>query len=271
MTPRALLFVCATAAVAAVACRREGEVTVRGGDALAPTRILFGHQSVGDDIVQGLAEIGGFRIVDITTGGTAPSAGPWFAHARIGRNGDPRSKSDAFAALLDTPWGRQADVALHKYCYADIHADTDVAALFAEYRQTMGRLQQARPDVTFVHVTAPLVRVQAGPKAGIKKLLRRMPHHYADNFARERFNDALRREYGGRAPIFDLAALESSRPGAAAERIRFGPMSAGSLLPDYTSDGGHLNREGRLRMARALVVLLSGVAADRAVGARRAQ
>src|SRR5687768_257722 len=105
---------------------------------VARQRILFGHQSVGADILRGLAALATASPVaglHIAEAAAAPSDGPVFAHASVGRNGDPRGKTDAFARLLQAP--ARFDLALHKYCYVDVQPDTDVDALFADYRAAM--------------------------------------------------------------------------------------------------------------------------------------
>jgi lysophospholipase L1-like esterase len=76
---------------------------------------------------------------------------------------------------------------------------------------------------------------------------RRSPR-IADNARRELFNDRLRAEYGGREPVFDLAAIES------------GGVGPRSLRADYTEDGGHLNALGRRDVATALLALFSSIA-----------
>ena len=85
-----------------------------------------------------------------------------------------------------------------------------------------------------------------------------MPDHYQDNIARHEFNELLRIEYTQRAPIFDLEALECSRPGEDPEAISFlQGAKVYSLRPEYTTDGGHLNATGRARIAAELVEFLS--------------
>jgi hypothetical protein len=106
-------------------------------------------------------------------------------------------------------------------------------------------------------VTTPLMRVQSGPKALLKRLLGRSPGRYGGNFARERFNDLMRQAYGGREPLFDLAAIESTRPDGRREVIRSGGRSAHALVPAYTADNAHLNELGRRRVAEELLVFLA--------------
>jgi hypothetical protein len=233
---------------------------------LGTKRIFFGHQSVGANIMEGIAEIVrgepriGIRVTDDQA--ALSGSGGVFGHWAIGKNGDPRLKTDEFARLVEGPLGGRVDMAFHKYCYADIFDATDVDSVFDHYRQTMGRLRAEYPNVVFVHVTTPLVRVQSGPKAALKKLLGRSPARYASNMARERFNDLMRGTYGGKEPVFDLAVVESTRPDGERETIQFGGRTSHALVPAYTTDGSHLNEMGRRRVAEELLVFLARMPAS---------
>jgi lysophospholipase L1-like esterase len=127
----------------------------------------------------------------------------------------------------------------------------------------MAKARAENPEVTLVHVTVPLVTVQSGLKARVKKLLGREPDHYGDNRARERFNELMRREYASREPLFDLAAIESTRPDGSRETFEFGGVTSASLVPTYTTDGAHLNPDGRRRVAEQFVAFLADVAGGR--------
>jgi hypothetical protein len=234
---------------------------------LGTKRLFFGHQSVGENIMEGVAEAVrenpriGLRVA---RGEAAlDGGGGVFAHARIGRNGYPGLKTDEFARLMEGPLRGKVDLAFHKYCYADIAETTDVAAVFDHYQKTMARLRAEFPGVVFVHVTTPLVRVQSGPKAALKRLLGRSPGRYGANFARERFNDLMRTAYRGREPVFDLAAIESTRPAGGRETIRSGSQSGYALVPAYTTDNSHLNERGRRRVAEELLVFLARLPASK--------
>ena len=234
---------------------------------LAAKRIFFGHQSVGENIMEGVGELARAEPLTglhVAAGERALAGGGGvFAHGRIGRNGDPGLKTDEFARLLEGPLRGKVDVAFHKYCYADFSETSDVPAVFDHYRKTLERLRAEFPGVVFVHVTTPLVRVQSGPRAVLKRLLGRTPGRYGGNFARERFNDLMRGAYGGREPLFDLAAIESTRPDGRRETIRAGSRSGFALVPAYTTDNAHLNELGRRRVAEALLVFLARLPASK--------
>ena len=230
---------------------------------LAGRRVFFGHQSVGENIVDGVRDILaarpdiGFAVSDLPN--LAQLAEPGLYHARIGRNGDPGAKTDHFARLVDE--GLTADIALHKYCYVDFDEHTDVAAVFEHYRATMRRLAEEHPEVTFVHVTVPLTEVRMGPRDWLDKLLGRTPGEYAAAMVRARFNDMLRREYDGRAPLFDLASIESTRTDGARETFSYKDRTYEALAPEYSADGAHLSERGRAAAGAQLLALLADLAA----------
>ena len=238
-----------------------GEVPDPAWRDLAAKRIYFGHQSVGENVMEGVADLvrAEPRIGLRVRAGEAAldDSGGVFAHGRVGRNGEPGLKTDDFARRIEGPLRGRVDVAFHKYCYADILESTDVPAVFDHYQKTMARLRAEFPEVLFVHVTTPLVRVQSGPKAALKLLLGRTPGRYAGDFARERFNQLMRSAYLGKEPLFDLAAVESTRPDGSREVIRAGGRSGYALVPAYTSDNAHLNELGRRRVAEELLVFLA--------------
>ena len=160
--------------------RTMSELTEAAKSELAARRIFFGHQSVGDNIMDGVADLVrdqpglGLRIVGIDEARRLD--GGFLAHGHIGRNEEPATKTDEFARLLDEEGlASRIDIAFHKYCYVDFGQSTDVAALFEHYRTTMARLRASFPAVIFVHVTVPLTTVQSGPMAVLKGLFGKNP------------------------------------------------------------------------------------------------
>jgi len=160
--------------------------------AVADLRVYFGHQSVGANILQGVKELG-------------PTSGLRLAikDEFLAENGDPLRKLENFKKAVGE--GSRYDIALMKFCYVDIDADTDVRALFERYRATLAELRAANPRTSFVHVTLPLTMAQTGPKALAKRLLGRAPYGTIENVRRAEYNSLLRRTYGFRRPA-DLIA-----------------------------------------------------------------
>jgi hypothetical protein len=191
-----------------------------------------------------------------------------FGHTTVARNGDPLLKLQSFEqAFGEQPSG--VDIALLKFCFVDINANTDARALFGRYRSSIDGLRAKNPGTIFVHVTAPLTEVKDGPKAYVKRLLGRAPDEAIENTRREEYNNLMRQTYRGREPIFDLARVESTAPDGAAVTVEWNGSVAPAMVPAYTDDGGHLNSVGRLRAARELISVLAAVP-DGAPGARTA-
>lgn len=228
---------------------------------LARSRILFGHQSVGAGVMAGVARLvererAPLRVVAVTS--AADLAPGTLAHALVGVNGDPRSKLESFARLLGSGGPEGVDIALVKFCYADIEPGTDTASLFESYQRTLADLAASHPRTTFVHATAPLKIMQRGLRARAKRLLGR-PAGTADNARRGDYNALVREAYEGREPIFDIARIESTAPGGETTSIVWGGRRVPVLVPAYTDDGGHLNAAGQERAARELVRVLASV------------
>ena len=229
---------------------------------LAGRSVLFGHQSVGMNLLDGVVELASregapLRVLDVTG---APSSPPGtLAHLFVPENGKPEVKLKSFARALESLPPTGPDIALVKFCYVDFEPSTDPIALFDLYRSMIASLQAKRPATRFVHVTAPLSTVQVGPKAWVKRLLGRTPYGLAENARREEFNARLRAAYGDREPIFDLARVESTLPDGSRSTATWGGRSFPVLAETYTDDGGHLNERGRLKAARELVAVLAAV------------
>jgi hypothetical protein len=211
------------------------------------TRVFFGHQSVGMNVLDGVPGIyaaHGMKAPPIDQAGARPGTDSGFiGHAFIGENSEPLLKIGDFDAKMRSGIGQQADVAMMKLCYVDITSSTDVTALFGRYRETMAALARDFPDVTLIHVTAPLMTEQ-GSLSRLKSLLTGSDRFGpAENAARERLNALIRREYSG-GHLFDLAAAESTAPDGGRAAGTYQGQQYYRLHDGYASDSGHLNAEG---------------------------
>lgn len=235
----------------------DGAVTTAVLQTVAKKRIYFGHQSVGLNIIDGINDIlkehpdAGLRIVK-TTDPLALNS-PVFAHSMVGENEDPVSKINDFVRSMETGIGGKAEIAFFKFCYVDITRNTDVDKVFASYKSAMQRLKDKYPNTQFLHLTVPLSLSLPSLKGWIKGVLGREDNNIKKNV----FNAMLRREYGGRDPIFDLAAIESTYPDGRKASFISNGTTYYSLVPDYTHDDGHLNETGRRIMAGQLLKFLS--------------
>ena len=63
--------------------------------------------------------------------------------------------------------------------------------------------------------------------------------------------------YGGKEPIFDLAQIESTYPDGTRATFDWQGQTYERMIPEYGSDGRHLNESGRQRVAENLIMFLS--------------
>lgn len=229
---------------------------------LAASRVYFGHQSVGGNLIEGLRELsaGTPGPVTIVRGRRGPGTAA-LVEFPIGENGQPASKILDFAAALDQLGDGVGDIAMFKYCYLDITPHTDVQALFAQHRDAVREMRRRHPELDFVHVTAPLTTLEPGPKMLLKRLLGK-PTTRDANAKRNEFNAMLRKEYAGE-PMFDLARIESTRLDGSRSFFIAGADTVYTLAAELTDDGGHLNRAGRRAAAAEFANVVGRVAAAR--------
>jgi lysophospholipase L1-like esterase len=129
-----------------------------------------------------------------------------------------------------------ANVAFFKFCYVDFDDSTNATAVFNAYKTAMETLEAAHPGIKFVWWTAPI---------------------QTDYLAsRHEFNELVR-DYceANNKILFDIASIESHKPDDSETNA-----SQPTLYSGYTSDGGHLNDAGALRVARAWQWLMARIA-----------
>ena len=236
------------------------QVTAAEWDRLASRTIFFGHQSVGADILRGVRELMAdhpeirLRIVDGLSEPLGPA--PALVQFPIGRNGDPHSKNEAFRVFFDNRPGIANGVALYKFCYLDVDHATDPGRLFDDYNASINRLKATHSGLQIVHVTSPLTTVESPVKLALKTLLGRSTDREL-NVIRNEYNRLLRREFGGKDPIYDLARIESTREDGSRVFFVRDNQAVYGLAPELTSDGGHLNQTGRRAAAEQFLILLA--------------
>lgn len=227
---------------------------------LSGKQIVFGHQSVGRNIVDGLIETLrehpqiDLNIDDLANRENLPESG--FFHYLNGTNKQPLTKIRSFQEQLGKEPAKGADIAFFKFCYVDVRDGTNVAELFEDYKTAISGLKESHPETRIVHVTVPLTTVQTGPKAWIKKLIGRPLDGVADNIQRARFSQQLIEEYGGDGAVFDLARIESTMPDGSTVTFSNKGHEYAALAAVYSDDGGHLNRLGKSRVAEELLLYL---------------
>lgn len=239
---------------------------------LSKSRIYFGHQSVGMNIMDGVQEMSdqsevlNINIVDF--GPKAPidemkdftsenvnSDKGFFAHGGVGKNGQPLTKLRDFEKQIDEGFGGNLDVALFKFCYKDFNDKTDIEGVFKEYDDMVTRLNNKYPELVVLHVTSPLRNPRPYTWKNKLKLLFDVKSfaEYEFNLARASYNKMVIDAYGDKAPVFDLAGLEATRPDGSKETFVKNNKTYERIYPDYTYDGGHLTPLGRKVLTSGLL------------------
>lgn len=239
--------------------------------AISNKTIFFGHQSVGANIIDGLLALAGNEsVIEVKkySSVTGLERGR-LNHMYLGQNYDPFGKIRSFVQVLSNFDDNQPDIAFFKFCYLDVDTSTDVFRLFNFYKQAMAEIKKQHPETEIMHATIPLLQIQTGPKAWIKRALGKPITGLADNVARGRFNELLLAEYGARAVIFDIAQFESTYPDGGRESFVWEGKIYYALVHRYSDDGAHLNELGREILAVRLVQALSDAAQRHASKATR--
>lgn len=224
-------------------------------------RVVFTHHSVGVNILAGVerldGEAGGARLRIAPLEQAATLEGPVLGHGGGGRNTDPRSKIDAFAATIRGLPGLRPDVAFMKLCYVDFEPGTDVQALLGHYQRTLEALKREHPRTVFAHATAPLFRRPADLKSSMRRLLGLPVWEEAANRRREEYSRLLVERFAS-DPVFDLAGAEATGPDGRTADFELDGGRVRSLHPAYTDDGGHLNPDGQRVAGAAAIRFLAG-------------
>jgi hypothetical protein len=228
-------------------------------DTLASKKIYFGHQSVGFNIMDGVK----MHLKDNPNIGLHIAEGQSpdiftttvFAHDRNGKNGDPKSKIDAFCNAVESGLGNSIDMAGFKFCYVDFKKGTDVNDVFQYYKFKMKALQLKYPNLQIVHFTVPIRSLQKGPKGLINKILGR-EIGVSDNSVRQKFNDLLLNEFKGQ-PVFNIAQFESTFPDGSRCFTEVAGEKIYSMVPAYTYDSGHLSDKGKFIVSAHLLTFLA--------------
>ncbi len=231
---------------------------------LSEKKIYFGHQSVGFNIMDGITglmkENPQIKLNVVETDEPLKFNGGIFAHSRVGKNVDPKSKIDEFVKFIDQGIGKKADAAALKFCYVDIQAESDVENIFSEYTNTVTILRKKYPGMTIVHFTEPLTVVKTTWKTRLKKMLGKKDiWEYADNIKRNQYNELLINKYGGKEPILDIAEIESTLSDGKRVTFSLDGKIYYAMAREYTKDGGHLNEQGRKKVAEQLLLLLANL------------
>lgn len=219
--------------------------------------LFFGHKSVGSNLVDGLMMVKekypqfSLPVYDL---GQEYNGGPGLYQKMIGENRDTDSKMNDFFAH-QANFSTDNSVVGMKFCYIDITRDTDVNALFEEYRKRIAEFQRQNPGKRVIHFTAPLTSDATDIKSTIKRWLGKRVRGHGDNLQKRHYNELLLKEYGEDA-VFDIARFQSTLYGNARVAGRINGQAYYAMSPAYTNDGGHLNDYGKEYIATEFVKFL---------------
>ena len=206
---------------------------------LRDAHVYFGHQSVGANILSGLAELSNAAGIEVR-----------IDEAPIGQNTKPLEKFEDFAKRGESNVSDGTQLMAMKLCYVDFTPRTDVGGLIQAYAAAVDRVRKARPGTRIVHVTPPLMAQPSDLKSKMNRTLGRPVWEDQANAKRLEFKQKLLERFPGE-PVFDLSVVESTRPDGTKEEHEVDGKKVPMLFPGYTSDGGHLNETGRLVAAKA--------------------
>lgn len=201
---------------------------------LRGANVLWGHQSVGRDLIGGASALG---YPFSTVSGAADYGSVHLGEALIPENRDPERKIRSFTDLfVGHSIGSAVQVAAFKFCWIDFSTDTDLDALLTHYTAAVEQAQQRYPNVRFFHVTPPITSDE--PR---------------ENRVRVEFGRRLRERFASRAVVLDLSEIQSTRDdGTRCVRDR-----SAVLCDQYRSDEGHFNPEGARRAAKAFLFAIA--------------
>lgn len=228
-------------------------------DKVSEMKVLFGHQSVGGNIIEGINEILNdqqkekVRIVNLKETNAINDLN--IIHFYVGENEYPISKIKAFKEVMSTYSENKPDLAFFKFCYLDIDKNTNVEEVFSAYKDAITDLQQTYPDVKFAHITVPLTVNDSFVRGLVKKIIGRPDN----NLMRKKFNEMLMKEYSENSPIFDLAKIESSYADGSRNQNSSGDDTYYALVNEYASDSGHLNEQGRAIVSYEFLEFLNNI------------
>ena len=231
-------------------------------DSVRADKIMFGHQSIGYNIIDGLETLSsddpgrfGLNIINDPDKLTEPAFGHW----ANGNNTFPHGKIDAFETKMrgldsnGNVWAEVCNIAFFKFCYLDFNSlSLDIDSLFSHYIAAMDSLRNDFPNCKFVHVTVPLSALKFSSDK-------------QRNMNRHTYNQKLR-EYikNAESYLFDLADLEAHDENGNYQSFEYQGTSYPMMWYDssnpenngWSSDGGHLNSKGKKYVASALWSLL---------------
>lgn len=210
-------------------------------------RTVFGHQSVGWQVLQGVEmwadELGA---PDPTfpdyEGGGLPGSGGFLGHFYCGTNGNSFTKTAEFLSHLLNGLASQVDIVVLKFCYADLRSGSGYTPqqMFDDYKAWVDAVESQFPQLTVIYATTAIVMGENSDGA--------------NNGLRQTYNNLVRAEYGASGRLWDVADIESTDPNG--NKILYGGVE--SLYSGYASpDQRHIYGLGRTTVSAPLLQLIA--------------
>ncbi len=212
-------------------------------------RTVFGHQSVGWQVLQGVQMWADEFNQPTPTfpdyeSGSLPGSGGFLAHFYAGTNGDVFTKTAEFLSHLANGLASQVDIVVLKFCYADLRSGSSYTPqqMFDEYKLWVDTVESTYPALTVIYATTAIVMGQNSDGA--------------NNGLRQTYNNLVRAEYAASGRLWDVADIESTDPSG--NKVLYGGVE--SLYSGYASpDQRHIYGLGRTTVSAPLLQLIAGL------------
>lgn len=227
----------------------SGELDLATYNAALSKRTVFGHQSVGWQVLQGVGMWADeFNQPDPTfpdyEGGGLPGSGGFLGHFYAGTNGNAFTKTAEFLSHLQNGLASQVDIVVLKFCYADLRSGSGYtpAQMFTEYKSWVDTVESTYPALTVIYATQAIVMGENSDGA--------------NNGLRQTFNNLVRAEYGASGRLWDVADIQSTDPDG--NKVLYGGVE--SLYSGYASpDQRHIYGLGRTTVSAPLLQIIAGL------------
>lgn len=210
-------------------------------------RTVFGHQSVGWQVLQGVEmwadELGApDPIFPDYEGAGLPESGGFLGHFYCGTNGNSFTKTAEFLSHLQNGLASQVDIVVMKFCYADLRSGSGYTPqqMFDDYKAWVDAVESQFPQLTVIYATEAIVMGQNSD--GV------------NNGLRQTFNNLVRAEYGASGRLWDVADIQSTDPSS--NKVLYGGVE--SLYSGYASpDQRHIYGLGRTTVSAPLLQIIA--------------
>ncbi len=213
-------------------------------DAIGRQKWLFTHASVGGNMINGMSDLrtadpNRYQLVPTSVGYNSselrasdppiPTAPGRIYDCSRGNPGWATKFTIFDNSVRVSGWHDTAvEVVMDKLCYIDQAADAN------QYITMMAALEVSYPETVFVYTTMPLTTSED-----------------SSNVLRNVYNAAVRAYcLTHNRLLYDIADMEAYDPNGTQYTFVYGGQTYQKLYSGYTSDGGHLNTDGRQRIAR---------------------